>query len=100
MAVIDLIYSRNDALNVNPQGGQSHLSEGGSDWLWAVMACFSLALLVYYALCFRLPWLSNWAPVFLSSSAALKSNKSNPGSYFRNLIVRDAGFVGRLFDWI
>jgi bacteriorhodopsin len=44
MAVIDLIYSRNDALNVNPQGGQSHLSEGGSDWLWAVMACFSLAL--------------------------------------------------------
>ncbi|EGU83048.1 hypothetical protein FOXB_06435 [Fusarium oxysporum f. sp. conglutinans Fo5176] len=44
MAVIDLIYSRNDALNINPQGGQSHLSEGGSDWLWAVMACFSLAL--------------------------------------------------------
>ncbi|WKT54049.1 hypothetical protein QSH57_004633 [Fusarium oxysporum f. sp. vasinfectum] len=45
MAVIDLIYSHNDALDVNPQGGQSHLSEGGSDWLWAVMACFSLAFL-------------------------------------------------------
>jgi bacteriorhodopsin len=43
MAAIDLIYSRNDALDVNPQGGQSHLSEGGSDWLWAVMACFTLA---------------------------------------------------------
>jgi bacteriorhodopsin len=43
MAVIDLIYSRNDALHVNPQGGQSHLSEGPSDWLWAIMACFSLA---------------------------------------------------------
>ncbi|WJG35888.1 uncharacterized protein FOBCDRAFT_139569, partial [Fusarium oxysporum Fo47] len=43
LAVIDLIYSRNDALHVNPQGGQSHLSEEGSDWLWAIMACFSLA---------------------------------------------------------
>jgi bacteriorhodopsin len=43
MAAMNLIYSRNDALDVNPQGGQSHLSEGGSDWLWAVMACFTLA---------------------------------------------------------
>lgn len=53
MAAVDLIYSRNDALDVNPQGGQSHLSEGGSDWLWAVMACFTLAFFVYYALSFR-----------------------------------------------
>ncbi|EXK24670.1 hypothetical protein FOMG_18619 [Fusarium oxysporum f. sp. melonis 26406] len=50
---MDLIYSRNDALDVNPQGGQSHLSEGGSDWLWAVMACFAFAFLVSYALSFR-----------------------------------------------
>jgi hypothetical protein len=35
-------------------------------------------------------------PVFLNSSAALKSNKSNPGSYFRHLIVRDARFVWQI----
>jgi bacteriorhodopsin len=45
LAAIDFIYSRNDALEVNPQGGQSHLSEGGSDWLFAVMACFTLAFI-------------------------------------------------------
>ncbi|KAM6505286.1 hypothetical protein FSOLCH5_014515 [Fusarium solani] len=50
---MDFIYSRNDALEVNPQGGQSHLSEGGSDWLFAVMACFTLAFLAYYVLSFR-----------------------------------------------
>jgi len=50
---MDFIYPRNDALKVNPQGGQSHLSEGGSDWLFAVMACFALAFLAYYVLSFR-----------------------------------------------
>lgn len=40
---MEFIYARNDALEVNPQGGDSHLSEGGSDWLWAVMALFTLA---------------------------------------------------------
>ncbi|CAM1501544.1 Fc.00g035280.m01.CDS01 [Cosmosporella sp. VM-42] len=50
---MDFISPRNDALDVNPQGGQSHLSEGGSNWLFAVMACFTLAFLVYYVLSFR-----------------------------------------------
>ncbi|KAI3572820.1 hypothetical protein IWW34DRAFT_873233 [Fusarium oxysporum f. sp. albedinis] len=50
---MEFIYSRNDALEVNPQGGQSHLSEGGSDWLFAVMACFALTFLAYYVLSFR-----------------------------------------------
>ncbi|KAH7160390.1 hypothetical protein B0J13DRAFT_493989 [Dactylonectria estremocensis] len=50
---MDFIYSRNDALEVNPQGGDSHLTDGGSNWLWAVMALFTLSFLVYYALSFR-----------------------------------------------
>ncbi|KAH7115391.1 hypothetical protein B0J13DRAFT_487869 [Dactylonectria estremocensis] len=50
---MDFIYARNDALEVNPQGGDSHLSEGGSDWLWAVMAFFTFAFLAYYVLSFR-----------------------------------------------
>ncbi|KFH41430.1 hypothetical protein ACRE_078550 [Hapsidospora chrysogenum ATCC 11550] len=50
---MDFIQRRNDALNVNPQGGDTHLSTGGSDWLWAVTALFSLFFLIYYALSFR-----------------------------------------------
>ncbi|KAH6952358.1 hypothetical protein BKA56DRAFT_638454 [Ilyonectria sp. MPI-CAGE-AT-0026] len=50
---MDFIYARNDALEVNPQGGDSHLSEGGSDWLWAVTAAFTFAFLAYYVLSFR-----------------------------------------------
>lgn len=36
------IYIRNDALNVNPPAGDTHLSRGGSDWLWAVMAIYTI----------------------------------------------------------
>ncbi|KAH7136358.1 hypothetical protein EDB81DRAFT_801986 [Dactylonectria macrodidyma] len=50
---MNFIYARNDALEVNPQGGDSHLTEGGSNWLWAVMTLFALSFLVYYALSFR-----------------------------------------------
>ncbi|KAJ3519514.1 hypothetical protein NM208_g14100 [Fusarium decemcellulare] len=45
-----ILYPRNDALNINPQGGDSHLSEGGSDWLWAVTAIYLLCFLVYFGL--------------------------------------------------
>ncbi|KAM5342953.1 hypothetical protein ACJ41O_013919 [Fusarium nematophilum] len=45
-----VIYVRNDALDINPQGGASHLSEGGSDWLWAVTAIYIVSFLVYLAL--------------------------------------------------
>ncbi|KAH6874600.1 hypothetical protein B0T10DRAFT_521775 [Thelonectria olida] len=38
-----VIYARNKALDVNPPGGASHLTRGGSDWLWAVCAVFTLS---------------------------------------------------------
>ncbi|KAI5457996.1 hypothetical protein BGZ63DRAFT_407309 [Mariannaea sp. PMI_226] len=47
------IFARNRALDINPPAGDSHLSTGGSDWLWAVMACFTLFFLIYYALSFK-----------------------------------------------
>lgn len=38
-----VIFTRNDALNINPQAGDTHLSVGGSDWLWAVTAVYLLS---------------------------------------------------------
>jgi bacteriorhodopsin len=39
-----VIFERsNDALNVNPPGGNRQLSVHGSDWLWAVTALFLLS---------------------------------------------------------
>jgi bacteriorhodopsin len=35
-----VLFTRNDALDVNPQGGDARLSEAGSDWLWAVTAIY------------------------------------------------------------
>jgi bacteriorhodopsin len=44
-----LLYARhNDALNVNPPGGQAHLTVHGSDWLWAVAAVFILIFLLLW----------------------------------------------------
>ncbi|KAL6411325.1 putative heat shock protein 30 protein [Ilyonectria robusta] len=37
-----VIYIRNDVLDVNPPAGDSHLSTGGSDWLWAVTAIYTV----------------------------------------------------------
>jgi bacteriorhodopsin len=50
---MDTIYARNDALRVNPQAGESHLSRNGSSWLWAVMSLFGVSFLAYFALSFR-----------------------------------------------
>ncbi|KAF4448841.1 hypothetical protein F53441_7777 [Fusarium austroafricanum] len=47
-----LIYERN-ALDANPQSGDSRLSEGGSDWLWAVTAVYIVSFLAYFALSFK-----------------------------------------------
>ncbi|KAF4948881.1 hypothetical protein FSARC_13609 [Fusarium sarcochroum] len=47
------IFQRNDALDVNPQGGDAHLSTGGSDWLWAVTAIYLVSFLAYFALSFK-----------------------------------------------
>ena len=41
MALIALC--RNDALRVNPPQGDQYLSDGGSDWLWAVFTVFALS---------------------------------------------------------
>ena len=38
-----MIYARNKALDINPPAGDSHLSKGGSDWLWAVTAIYTLS---------------------------------------------------------
>jgi len=35
-----VLFERNDALRVNPQGGDARLSNAGSNWLWAVTAVF------------------------------------------------------------
>ncbi|KAH6872083.1 hypothetical protein B0T10DRAFT_553197 [Thelonectria olida] len=48
-----VISARNKALDVNPPGGASHLTRGGSDWLWAVCAVFTLSFLVYYLISFK-----------------------------------------------
>jgi bacteriorhodopsin len=50
---MDSLYRRNDALDVNPQAGESRLSEGGSSWLFAVTALFSIGFLAYFILSFR-----------------------------------------------
>jgi len=41
MAVLAL--RDNDALRVNPPQGEEYLTEGGSNWLWAVFAIFALS---------------------------------------------------------
>jgi len=46
-----VIFERaNDALNANPPAGDEQLSVHGSDWLWAVMAVFTLCFLVFFGL--------------------------------------------------
>ncbi|KAF7550574.1 hypothetical protein G7046_g7966 [Stylonectria norvegica] len=45
-----LLYYRNDALDINPPAGDSNLSVGGSDWLWAATAVFVVSFLGYFAL--------------------------------------------------
>jgi len=40
----------NDALRTNPPAGDQYLSDGGSNWLWAVFAIFALSFLVFFAL--------------------------------------------------
>jgi bacteriorhodopsin len=53
ISTMDGLHARNDALDVNPQAGETHLSEGGSSWLWAVMSLFGVAFLAYYLMSFR-----------------------------------------------
>ncbi|CAI6097373.1 unnamed protein product [Clonostachys chloroleuca] len=50
---MDPLRARNNALKVNPPGGQSHLSVNGSNWLFAVMACFTVSFLAYYGLSYK-----------------------------------------------
>ena len=38
--MMGLVLRDNDALDINPPAGDSNLSVGGSDWLWAVTAFF------------------------------------------------------------
>lgn len=48
-----VIYTRDGALDVNHPAGDSHLSNGGSNWLWVVTAIYILCFLVYYILSLR-----------------------------------------------
>ncbi|KIL85577.1 hypothetical protein FAVG1_11071 [Fusarium avenaceum] len=48
-----VLFTRNDALDVNPQSGDARLSEAGSDWLWAVTAIYLVSFLAYFALSFK-----------------------------------------------
>ncbi|KAI1179674.1 heat shock protein 30 [Nemania sp. FL0916] len=47
-----LLGRGNDALNVNPPGGNSQLSVNGSDWLWAVTAIHVFSFLAFFGLSF------------------------------------------------
>lgn len=47
------LFSRNDALSVNPPAGDSFLTTNGSNWLFTVTTIFGLSALVLYALKFR-----------------------------------------------
>jgi bacteriorhodopsin len=49
---MDYLSRRNDALDINPQAGDSHLSRGGSSWLFAVTALFGISFLAYFILSF------------------------------------------------
>jgi bacteriorhodopsin len=44
-----LIFHRNDVLNANPPVGDQHLTEHGSDWLWAVFCCYAAVFLLVTA---------------------------------------------------
>jgi bacteriorhodopsin len=48
-----VLFERNDALRVNPQGGDARLSNAGSNWLWAVTAVFLVSFLTCFALSFK-----------------------------------------------
>lgn len=50
---MNFLYPRDDALDVNPQAGESYLTEGGSSWLYAVTGLFAVGFLAYYFLSFR-----------------------------------------------
>jgi bacteriorhodopsin len=50
MAILD---ARNDALRTHPPAGTQHLSNGGSNWLYAVTAIFGVTLLALFAHKFR-----------------------------------------------
>jgi bacteriorhodopsin len=38
-----LFLRDNDALRTNPPAGDEYLTDGGSNWLWAVFAIFALS---------------------------------------------------------
>jgi hypothetical protein len=41
--IMEPIFARDGAPDVNPPAGASHLSDGGSNWLYAVTAVFAVA---------------------------------------------------------
>ncbi|CAM1510408.1 Fc.00g007430.m01.CDS01 [Cosmosporella sp. VM-42] len=45
-----VIIRDNDALDINPPAGDTHLSEGGSDWLWAATAIYIVSFIAFFAL--------------------------------------------------
>lgn len=49
-----IIWERaNEALDVNPPAGDSHLNVNGSNWLWAVTAVYLVSFFVFFALSIR-----------------------------------------------
>lgn len=50
---MNVLIARNKALEINPPAGETHLTEGGSDWLWAVTAVYCLSFILFYALSFK-----------------------------------------------
>lgn len=45
-----LLIRDNDSLRTNPPAGDEYLSEGGSDWLWAVFALLLVTFLAFFVL--------------------------------------------------
>lgn len=48
-----VIIRDNDALDINPPAGDSNLSEGGSDWLWAATAVYVVSFIIFFVLSLR-----------------------------------------------
>jgi len=69
---IQYIYPRdNDALEINPPGGDAHITTRASNWLWAVFAIMLLswftALGWTYSVCPTLPYSLRFLLLFLCS---------------------------------
>jgi bacteriorhodopsin len=81
---------RNNALDINPPNANRKLSEHGSDWLWAVMAVFGVALL---------SWLA-WTLLRFKSRAVAKTPKHNDAGVQSTAVAAAPAYGERIFHYL